>query len=287
MLDMLHPDGILHPLLERVRNDGDLRMDIRDHRFNIYYRGGSLLCVDGRKSPPALRFDAQYFKGHETPLPTLPPQLVDADDIKTWIDALPALRKGMDAWWALQFRRPGPHDNERAHCQLIASANSPRTTQPSTDYLVLDLEYQWAQRRFDMVAAKRRPTTTDPVGWVAPNLVFVEVKSESGSCRGKSGIEDHTRDYGQIIAARNGESVRAIKAEYCGVIRQKQALGLLPASLPFQGFADAVPELLLVLVNLDPKLALPEVPLQTAGVCRCMVLHEPDYALTDDKIITW
>ena len=43
MMEELAPGGGLYPLLKLVNSDGRLRMDIRDHRFNVYYRGGSLL----------------------------------------------------------------------------------------------------------------------------------------------------------------------------------------------------------------------------------------------------
>jgi hypothetical protein len=124
---------------------------------------------------------------------------------------------------------------------------------PSGDYLVLDLEYQWAQRRFDMIAAKRRPTKKDATGWAEPDFVFVEVKSEYSACHGKSGLCDHARDYRDIITSSNGRHVKDIKREYENVIAQKMRLGLLDKSLGFSGFSPVVSDLLLVFVDLDPN----------------------------------
>lgn len=51
MENALKPGGSLNPVLVAVSHDTRLRLDIRDRRFNIYYGGGSLLLVDGRKTP--------------------------------------------------------------------------------------------------------------------------------------------------------------------------------------------------------------------------------------------
>lgn len=243
----LGPGGALHPVLVAVAYDRRLRMDIRDRRFNLYYGGGNLMLVDGRKSPWVLHFDEKYFKGGALKPPSLPTQFSDIDDAHAWVQAFPELIAGMDDWWA---RHP---KGERAHCQAMAAASSGMAGLPSGDYLVLDLEYQWAQRRFDMVAAKRRPTEGDATDWAEPDLVFVEVKSEYGACYGKSGLGDHARDYQDIITSSDGRHVKDIKLEYENVIAQKTRLGLLDVSLGFSRFSLSIPELLLVFVDLDPN----------------------------------
>ena len=283
----LGPGGGLHSLLLAVNRDARLRVDIRHRRFNVYYRGGSLLLVDGRKSPPILRFDRKYFRNEEHKLPSLPPQFEKPDDIRAWIDAFPDLMKGMDGWWNRKSAQKGAHDHERDHCQAMATANSARTSSPSTEYLVLDLEYQWAQRRFDMVAAKRRPTDADQTGWVEPDFVFVEVKSEYGACCGTSGIGAHIQDYQEIIGARDGLCVQSIKDEYQNLVTQKRCLRLLTSSLPFKQFSVRVPELLIVLVDLDPTdLRVCANTPDAGGGIRCMCLCAPDYAMTEDKFVT-
>ena len=244
LMTALEAGGDLAPVLAAVKRSSELRLDIRDRRFNVYYSGGSLLLVDGRKSPPTMMFDKKYFKGRTAP--DLPDQLRTVTDSLSWVAAFPELMEGMREWW-------GIHPNvERAHCQAIANANSASDGLPSADYLVLDLEYQWAQRRFDMVAARRRPTEADKLGWAEPQLALVEVKSKPEACFGKSGIASHVRDYQDIVAARGRSAVQEIKCEYQTVIRQKRRLGLLHESLPFDHFSADVPELLIVLDDLDP-----------------------------------
>jgi hypothetical protein len=239
--------GTLHPVLVAVADDHRLRLDIRDCRFNVYYGGGNLMLVDGRKSTWMLHFDEKYFKGGSLKPPTLPTQFSCIDDAHAWVQAFPNLIAGMEYWWK---RHP---KGERAHCQAMAAANSGVAGVPSGDYLVLDLEYQCAQRRLDMIAAKRRPTNKDATGWAEPDLVFVEVKSEYPACYGKSGLGDHARDYRDIITSSDGRHVIDIKREYQNVIAQKIRLRLLDKSLDFSRFSTAVPELLVVFVDLDPN----------------------------------
>jgi hypothetical protein len=249
MMDELKPGGDLHPILVAVAEDHQLRLEIRDHRFNVYYRGGNLMRVDGSKSPCVLDFDEKYFSGGETKLPPLPKQLLGIENAKTWVEAFPILRAGMDKWMGKRLKKY--LKSERDHCQEIATVNSGMSGPPPGDYLVLDLEYEYGRRRFDMIAAKRRRTEDDATGWVEPDLVFIEVKSAPSACSGKSGLRDHALDYQHIIAKWDRPHAKDIKQEYESVITQKSLLGLLDRSLGFKCFSLAVPKLLLVFVDLD------------------------------------
>lgn len=284
MLNALGSGGGLHPILDAVASNNKLRFDIRDRRFNIYYGGGSLMLVDGRVTPWALSSDDKYFKGGALSKPNLPSQFATEDDIRDWVAALPKLIEGMEDWWK---RHPKV---ERAHCQKMA------TTAPA-DYLVLDLEYQWAQRRFDMIAAKRKD---DGTGWAEPDLVFIEVKSEIKACSNKSGLGDHARDYQAIITAsdeKDGNRVDEIKNEYENVIAQKRRLGLLDRSFDFKRFSPEVAELLMVFVGFsDSDLCSVRKPLSevkvvadslgTAARIRLMRLDPPNYEVTADAAVS-
>lgn len=247
MMGELAPRGALHPVLAAVAKNPLLRLEIRDRRFNVYYGGGNLMLVDGRKSPYALHFDKKYFKDGVRQPPNLPAQFAGIKNANAWVTAFPDLIVGMDDWWRQHSRA------ERAHCQEMAAANSGINVSSTTDYLVLDLEYQWARRRFDLIAAKRRPTKDDATGWAEPDLVIIEVKSNLAACEGRSGLGAHASDYRDIITANDGRRMQEIKLEYENVIAQKTRLGLLDKSLGFSRFSATVPEMLLVFVDLDPN----------------------------------
>jgi hypothetical protein len=287
----LGPEGALRPVLVAVADDHRLRLDIRDRRFNVYYGGGNLMLVDGRKSksPWALHFAEKYFKGGILQRPILPKLFSAIDDAHAWVQAFPDLIAGMEDWW---IRHP---KGERTHCQAMAAANSGMTGPPPADYLVLDLEYEYAKRRFDMVAAKRRRTEEDGTGWVEPDLVFVEVKCEYGACYGTSGLGDHARDYKDIIKASNGQRVHEIKLEYENIVAQKRRLGLFDRSLGLRRFSAAVPELLVVFVGLDPSAPPMQAPLSevravadelgNAARIRFMQLDSPGRVMTADTAV--
>lgn len=276
-------NGDLFPILEAVTNDDRLRLDIRDRQFNVYYSGGNLMRVGGHRSPWEARFDTKYFKGGTVIPPVLPTKLTSTDDSRAWIRAFPQLMAGMEDWWQ---RHP---KGERAHCQAIAATNSAVAGLPQSDYLILDLEYQWAQRRFDLVAARRHPTPDDDSGWVEPELALIEVKSEYGTCRGSSGLGDHARDFQNIVLARGGQSVAAIKLEFQNVVFQKIRLGLIHAALGFKQFSAATTELLIIFVGIDPtaskiSASIDEVTavaksVGDKGCIRFMQLAAPDYVI--------
>ena len=280
----LGANGDLHPVLAAVVNHDRLRLEIRELRFNVYYGGGNLMLVDGRKTPWAMHFDEKYFKGGGLEPPILPSQLSSVNDSHAWVKAFPELIAGMEDWWTRHPKR------ERAICQEMASANSARTDPPPADYLVLDLEYQWAQRRFDMVAAKRNPTGEGKKGWSRPDLIFVEVKCEYSACNGTSGLAEHARDYKDIVTARKGLCVQNIKAEFENMIAQKMRLGLLHTSLGFKQFSNTIPRLLIVMVDLDLKNPSLEKPLEEvkaisnalgrASNIQLMQLDSPEYRMT-------
>ncbi len=247
MIAELAAGGGLHPIVEAVANDpeGALRLDIREKRFNIYHKGGSLLCVDGRRRPWSMIFDSKYFDGSGREIPVLPSNFTGAADAQAWCEAFPALRQGMIDWWGRVHAC-----QERADCQAIAKANGARDRLPAGDYFVLDLEYQWAQRRFDLVALRRVPTATDPGGWANPALTLVEVKSDIGPCRGSAGLAVHAQDYWSLVGAPESQLER-IRNEFVGIFRQKQALGLITSNLRMDAIAPVAPELLIVFVKMQ------------------------------------
>lgn len=275
-------EGDLQPVLKAVVADPRLRLDIRERRFNVYYGGGSLMLADGRKSPTQLHFDAKYYKGNDTLMPLLPSVLNSLSDAQAWVGSFEELISGMDTWWKTHAK------GERAHCQAMAAANDGASAPPLGDFLILDMEYQWAQRRLDLIAAEKHPTESDPTGWREPDLVFVEVKSDYSACSGASGLSDHASDYRDIITTRSGAAAADIKSEYQRVWSQKRDLGLISPSVPFERFSADTPGLLLVFVDLDPRHRCLEIPMmlvaETArllegGRVQMLSLSSPNYIM--------
>lgn len=294
---LLHDDleralltGELQDVLNEVKRDPTLRLEIRNRCFNVYFQGGSLLRVSGAESSWEMHFDWRYLPetGGERPS-DFQKECRSGEDCRAWVDQFDRLKKGMKAWW-----RSNPN-KERCHCQEIATANGASVPVPATDFCVIDLEYQWARCRFDLVAAKRRRTASDPEGWSQPVLVFVEVKSDPRACSGKAGMARHAMDYRDIIwgPARQRERM---KKEIEDVVRQKSRLGLISRNWPFGAFAREVePELLIVFDDLDPGLIMKPLAdvgevltsLSGGGSILALPLGRADYAMRENGILSW
>jgi len=61
MDDLIKPDGLLYPILKRVKIDHTLMLAIRENYVNIYYRGGNILRVtEQSKGSYQTFFDVKY-----------------------------------------------------------------------------------------------------------------------------------------------------------------------------------------------------------------------------------
>ena len=78
--------GLLHIVLERVKQDHTLMLAIRDGYINIYYRGGSLLKITEQSNDSfQFSFDKHYATTGKS-LPSLPATIRNHDDVKAWFD---------------------------------------------------------------------------------------------------------------------------------------------------------------------------------------------------------
>jgi hypothetical protein len=69
-------DGLLRPLLDRVKNDHSLMMALRGKYINVYYRGGSLMKVE-RKSEACDAFIISFDPNYSKPDSAAPPERVN------------------------------------------------------------------------------------------------------------------------------------------------------------------------------------------------------------------
>ena len=100
--DLKNTNGLLHPILERVKQDHTLMLAIRDNYINIYYRGGNLLRVNeqGKDSYQSF-FDDQYNKSGKT-IPILPTTIKGQADARAWVEAFQHLKEIMDIYFSKQ-----------------------------------------------------------------------------------------------------------------------------------------------------------------------------------------
>lgn len=242
--------GLLHPILERVKQDDTLMLAIRDNYINIYYRGGSLLKVKEQgKDSYQSSFDDQYNKS-EKKLPDLPPTIKCQDDARTWVDKFPRLKEIMDMYFS-EHNKP-----EREFQQLVARENNYSIISNNSEYFISDIEFADSDlnARFDMLAVR----------WLASQrkngnncrVALIEMKYGDGALGGKAGLTKHLKDIDTLISDHNKYKslIETIELQF----NQLDELGLLNFNHSDNGtkiklsFTDK-PEVIFILANHNPR----------------------------------
>ena len=95
-LQSLTSGSLLFPLLNIVKLDDTLCLEIRDNTVNIYYRGGNLLQIEYKSNQFSAFFDRNYLDPAETFIPNLPEFLQSDEEVKLWLNTIPYLKHEMD-----------------------------------------------------------------------------------------------------------------------------------------------------------------------------------------------
>lgn len=237
--------GFLQPLLDLVKRDSTLCLEIRENYVNIYYRGGNILKIEEKGDSFNASFDRKYLDEDSTRVPKdLPSLLGVPDDVKKRIDVMPFLKHEMDLWF-----RKHPK-NEREFQQLMLRENNFGKSAKSTDYFICDIEYQSPNGRFDLIAVHWPSTSTGRKNTENLGLAFIEMKYMDNALKGKAGLKKHIEDMNNFL--RTQGNLANIKDEMKKVFNQKFELGLINNEKSIGNFSDNKPEYILALVNHDP-----------------------------------
>jgi len=238
--------GLLKPILERVKKDSTLCLEIRQNYINIYYRGGNIIRIEEKPGKYHASFDEEYIN---KPIPDrLSPftkncLLSSPSDVDLWINAIPLLKEQMDFWFAKHPK------SEREFQQLIVRENNFQGPFNGTDYYIFDIEYEKDKSRFDLIAARWLANAKDhkvkKVG-----LSIIEMKYMEGALSGKAGLKKHITDLTKFF--NNPSKTEAFKDEMKGVFNQKHGLGLIKSKHTIEAFYDVKPEVILIFANHKP-----------------------------------
>lgn len=242
-------NGLLHIILERVKQDHTLIIAIRDGYINIYYRGGSLLKITESNDSFQFSFDQQYATAGTT-LPTLPATIKNHNDVKAWVDQYPKLKETMDIYFS-KHSKP-----EREFQQLVARENNNSTISNESEYFISDIEFADSDlnARFDMLAIR----------WLASErrdgnrcrVALMEMKYGDGALGGKAGLLKHLKDIDALVSDKNkyASLVKTIELQF----NQLDELKLLNFNHSSNGtkvkldFNDK-PEVVFILANHNPR----------------------------------
>jgi hypothetical protein len=248
--DLKDAQGLLHPILERVKQDNTLMLSIRDNYVNIYYRGGNIIRLTRRNTGIYdAFFDKRYIK-NDFILPHLPPAIQRTEDVKAWIDALPKLKQAMDIYFS------NVNKLEREFQQLIARENNCSSISGETEYFITDIEFSDsdARARFDLLAI--RWTASERKNSRNCKPVLIEMKYGDNALGGNAGLLKHLQDIDLLVAdtERYGSLLKTMTSQFS----QLDALELLKFNHPAGGCkinltTESKPEVIFVLANHNPR----------------------------------
>lgn len=239
--------GELHPLLETVKKDDTLDLELRGDSVNIYYRGGSLFKITEKQGKYTVFFNKKYCVTDSSVLEEYP-------DVKVAVDNMPFYKQAMD-WWFHEHPK-----YEREFQQVIARENNNLgNISRGTDYYIVDIEYANKvnaadkSARFDMVALKWLSDGATRKDVQKVSLALVEVKFGNGALQGKAGVSDHLKDFHHFL------SDQSFLKEFCEdmsvVFAQKCQLGLVDGLQEKQfkvNISCENPEVIFIFANHDP-----------------------------------
>ena len=219
--------GSLKPLVDLIKSNDDLVLQIRDNYFNVYYKGGNVAKVT---SPKSVEFDENYFRAHSEKSDE------DWDDIKNKRqDAIDLFKKGlfgkyidtvksaMETYWHDILKDKGVAEKMAQH-QICILNNF------QADYTVIDLEYQVSTEseckyrgnrrtkkgnlpspRFDIVAIRNS----------GHRLCIIELKKGTKALKDPSGVQEHAESFANTIGY-NKKTKLAFVDEMNNVLLQKR-----------------------------------------------------------------
>ena len=255
MNDFLKPNGILEPILSRLKYDHTLMLAIRKGYVNIYYRGGNILRITELSDSYKAEFDANYkLPSCNSAIPNSPNYITTSKDADSWVESF-ALRKViMDHFFAERGK------SEREFQQLIARENNNSVVSSQCEYFIADIEYTVPELgRFDMLAIrwlmKDRKT-----GKCTPALIEMKYGDNAlgdNAHENDSGLIDHLRKMAKFMNESN--DARAKMFETLQIrFNQLNKLELLnynkgSSSAKIHFSEEYNPELIFILANHNPR----------------------------------
>lgn len=234
-------EGELNPLLESVKHDDTLDLELRGDAVNIYYRGGSLFKISKRTNGYKIEFNTKYCINPSLILDGTPSAEVAVRNI-------PLYKQAMD-WY---FHAHPKYEREFQQV-IVRENNNHGKISGGTDYYIADIEYADGDARFDMVALKWLSNVAVRKDKQKVSLALIEVKYGNGALKGAAGIEKHLDDFQKFLD--NKDNLASFCRDMSEVFRQKCSLGLVDGLQEHQyevEISPLNPEVIFVFANHDP-----------------------------------
>lgn len=250
MKDLLTTDGVLHPLLERIKQDHTLMLSIRKDYINIYYRGGNILRVKEQSAGSYSSYFNEEYNKLGISVPIIPSAITSKNDCDQWVNAFQELKGIMDCYFST-YSKP-----EREFQQLIARENNFSTISNQSEYFVSDIEFADPDigARFDILALQWLVSQRKKTDACRPALI--EMKYGDNALSGSSGLIKHLEDIDSLIAdkGRYQTLIETMESQF----NQLDELGLMKFNrvanwTNIKMASDEKPEVIFILANHNPR----------------------------------
>jgi len=293
MSDLLNPDGLLHPILDRVKQDHTLMLSIRKDYINIYYRGGNIMRVKEQCNGIYRAFFNNKYNKSGVQSPALPGTIESIDTARMWLGSFQDLKGIMDLYFS-GYSKP-----EREFQQLTARENNYSTIANQSEYFISDIEFADSSlgARFDMLAlrwlASQRKNTCN----CRPALI--EMKYGDDALSGNAGVLKHLQDIYALIST--GDKYKALLKTMEMQFNQLDELGLMTFNrvanwTKIELDVNEKTEIIFVLANHNPRSSKLKTILNDPGIdaydhspnfdLRFYVASFAGYALHADCMVT-
>ena len=245
-------NGKLSPILDAVKRDDTLDLELRGEAVNVYYRGGSLFKITNNNGKLDIYFNPQYCIAEEN-------QLTSPKNAEEAVANIPFYKQAMDFWF---HKHP---KYEREFQQLIVRENNNTgNIARGTDYFIIDIEYADTLEkktksksygaRFDIVALKWQSNGASRKNSKNVTLSLIEVKYGDGALKNDAGVGKHLDDFNKFLSDK--EKFEELCDDMAVVFKQKCSLGLIDGIKEHQLKDFSIncqsPEVIFIFANHDP-----------------------------------
>lgn len=258
-------NGRLKGILDMVKDDNTLIMELRGNSVIIYYRGGALFTITSDNNDNySVAFNSAYWQ-----IKKIHGEINENPSIEDAQKYVAFYKHQMDF-----HRAHADRDLEKqGQQQLILENNvwggknqedeSRKSQIPTGDYFIIDMEYAYNDARFDAIALNWPSLPSSRRKRKNLGISFLELKYYDGAMRNPSGIDKHISDF---IKFTHDVSNKSAYHEMCKdmelVFKQKCELGLIPAytgrlDMTKNNYTDITidpdnVEMIFVFINRDP-----------------------------------
>lgn len=228
--------GCLKGLLEEVKNDNTLIMELRGNFVVIYYRGGALFTIASTENGDYnISYNSAYWR-----IKKKYNEIVENPTIDECIRYIALYKNQMDYHRANADRELEKQGQQRLILEnnVLGGKNyadlSDKTQISTGDYFIIDMEYAYKNAgidaRFDAIGLKWPSLGSIRKKGRNLGIAFIELKYYDNAMGGTSGIVKHISDFIKFTNTdKYKEDYHKMCADMSIVFRQKCELGLIPS----------------------------------------------------------